>query len=216
MKLKQIVFVLFLLINIFAFSNDYIIRNFDEAFEIAEMTNKKVVVMFSTDSCVYCRMFIDNVASNSEILKWFRTEFVFVEIKPEKDKTATFLDNEYTYHELFGAFGARSVPMFVFFENDRAVIGNIFGYYNADTFLNLLKYIKYDKRAEISFDEFVKSDIVVEIERRIIRLNENQISRLLEIDKNTKLYSENLDVYTNVVVKDDELELENYVIIFYN
>ncbi|KLO21651.1 MULTISPECIES: thioredoxin family protein [unclassified Marinitoga] len=212
------VFAMFIFaISIYSYAanlDDFIIHDFNTALKIGEITGKNVVIMFSSKSCYYCKKFKEDVLTDKEIQKWLRTEFIFAEIYADKNKIANFKNKSMNYVELFGAFGIRGTPTFFFF--DKEPLAQLPGFVEKDTFLSILKYFKYLKTRNIKYQDFVKSNIKVNIERKILKLKKEDIEYLLLNDPNTKKYNEKMDKYTNVILDkvDKKLEENFYVIIY--
>jgi len=203
---KFFVAISFLISVITIFSvplDEFVFKNFNNAFEVAKLANKKVVVMFSSPTCPVCNQFKETTLLDEEIQKWLRTEFVFVEIYPTNEK-ATFQGEEYNYGQLFYAFGARYTPTFAFFDNQQNPFGAITGGYPADIFIDILKYVSYERNEEISLDKFIEDELGKEIHilPKTVHLSKNEIDRLLELDPNTKTYEpgKSYDPYTNIVI----------------
>ncbi|KLO22972.1 thioredoxin [Marinitoga sp. 1197] len=212
------VFAMFIFaISIYSYAanlDDFIIHDFNTALKIGEITGKNVVIMFSSKSCYYCKKFKEDVLTDKKIQKWLRTEFIFAEIYADKNKSANFKNKSMNYVELFGAFGIRGTPTFFFF--DKEPLAQLPGFVEKDTFLSILKYFKYLKTRNIKYQDFVKSNIKVNIERKILKLKKEDIEYLLLNDPNTKKYNEKMDKYTNVILDkvDKKLEENFYVIIY--
>lgn len=209
-------FLMVLMYSISNFSvplNNFVLKNFDDAFAVSKITNKKVVVMFSSEECYYCKKFEEEVLTNESVQKWLRTEFVFVEITAKNSETASFRNKKYTYSQLFGAFGVRGTPAFFFFEGEDNFLGSVPGYVEADTFENLLKYLLFKDNTKVQFQDFIKKDYEIKIRKRVLSLSKKDIEFLLKIDPNTKLYDKSYDSYTNVVVREKNDEYKNFVVI---
>ena len=218
---KFFVVTLFILSVITIFSvplDEFVFENFNEAFEVAELTNKKVVVMFSSPTCPACTQFKETTLLDEEIQKWLRTEFVFVEIFPTTEK-ATFQGEEYNYGQLFYAFGARYTPTFVFFDEQKNPFGAITGGYPAEIFIDILKYVSYDKNEEMSLDKFIEDGLGKDIDvlPKTVYLSKDEIEKLLDMDPNSKVYEpgKNYDPYTNIVLlqnNTNEQNIENFYV----
>ncbi|BBE30795.1 thioredoxin [Tepiditoga spiralis] len=215
LNFKFSIFVM-LIISISIFSvplNNFVLRNFNDAFTVSKITGKKVIIMFSSEECYYCKKFEEEILTNKDVQKWLRTEFVFAEITAKNDGTADFRNKKYTYPQLFGAFGVRGTPTFVFFEDEDNFLGSIPGYVEANTFENLLKYLLFKDNTKVQFQDFIKKDYGINIRKRSLNLNKKDIETLLKIDPNTKIYNKSYDDYTNVVVDNENNNYKNFIII---
>lgn len=206
--MKKLMNILIILITTVIFAvpiENFVLRNFNDAFEVANLTNKKVVIMFSTPTCPACIEFKRSTLLDEEIQKWLRTEYVFAEIYPTNE-IAIFQGDELRYGDLFFVLGARYTPTFVFFDPDQTPVGAITGAYPPEIFLDVLKYLNYDLNNEISLDKFIQEQIGknIDIQPNTIYLSQNEIERLVYLDPNTKLYDskKQLDPFTNIVLID--------------
>lgn len=215
---KKLLVMFLMAISIISFSNlnTFVVNDFDAALKIGEITGKDVIIMFSSESCYYCKKFKEETLIDSEIQKWLKTEFVFAEIYANKNKNATYMGKTMNYLELFGAFGVRGTPTFFFFNSKGEALSQLPGYVPKDVFLSILKFFKYFRKEKISFQEFQEKNIDVNIDRKVLNLSKEDIEFLLKNDPNTKLYNNKLDEYTNIVVEEKNEELENkyYVVIY--
>ena len=215
---KKLFIMVLVVISIISFSNmnNFIINDFDNALKIGNITGKNVIIMFSSESCYYCKKFKNDVLTDKEIQKWLKTEFVFAEIYTDKNKKATYDGRTFNYLELFGAFGVRGTPTFFFFDSKGEAISRLPGYVPNDTFLSILKYFKYYMKEKTSFQEFLDKEIDVEIDKKVLELDKKDIEFLLKNDPNTKEYNEKLDKYTNVVLnkKNKKIEDKFFVVIY--
>ncbi|MGM0640969.1 MAG: thioredoxin family protein [Thermotogota bacterium] len=185
MKKYIMIIFSFILISL-SFSNfsEVAINDFDDAFKIARITDKKILLMFSTDSCKYCRIFKEETMQNEELKKWFQTEFILVEIKPKMNKKTTFKGKEYTYLQLFGVFSARTTPSFVYLNKTGEVLGSFKGLYEDEIYIKLSQYMAYENKEEVSLKEFLKSKNNYEIKKKVIEITDDEAKKLLEIDPN--------------------------------
>ncbi|HNV06350.1 MAG TPA: thioredoxin fold domain-containing protein [Petrotogaceae bacterium] len=193
---------------------DFSVIDFDNAFKISELTGKKVVVMFTSDDCYYCKKFEDETLTDPTIIQWLKTSFIFTQITSSNIKTAKYNGKTYTYSQLFGAFGVRGTPTFAFFSKTE-YFGTVSGFMDATNFMNILKYLQYyEKNKDVSMADFIKSKTEVPLTKKILSLPQQDIDLLLKIDPNVKAYAPGLDKYTNVIAESSEQaeKLENYLI----
>ncbi|WP_129409236.1 thioredoxin family protein [Marinitoga lauensis] len=219
--MKKFMVLLILMLTIITYSaiklERFVVDDFNIALKLGEITDKNVIVMFSSKSCYYCKKFKSEVLTDDKVQEWLRTEFVFAEIYAEKDKKAMFKGKMLTYIELFGAFGVRGTPTFFFFDSKGEPLAQLPGFVEKDTFLSILKYFVYSRTNDIKYQDFVKKNIDVNIKNRVLKLDKEKIDYLLNNDPNTMEYNKNIkDEYINVVLdkKDKKLEDEFYVVIY--
>ncbi|NUU96282.1 hypothetical protein XO10_08410 [Marinitoga sp. 1135] len=196
----------------------FIVHDFNVALKIGEITGKKVIIMFSSGSCYYCNKFKKETLYDEEVQKWLRTEYIFAEIYADKKKIANYKGKTLNYRDLFGAFGVRGTPTFFFFDSKGEAKAQLPGYVDPTTFISILKYFKYSSNHNIDYSTFVKKNIKVSIEKRVLNLTDEEIKYLLENDPNTVEYQkgDSLDNFVNVIVKEKSKEIESkfYVVIY--
>lgn len=209
-KISLITMIIFILGIAFGNFYDIAITNFNDAFDIAKITDKKVILMFSTDSCEYCKTFKEETMKNEELQKWFKTEYILAEIQPDNNKTASFRGKEYTYTQLFGIFGARTTPTFVYLDKNQQVLAAFKGLYEDDIYIKVSEYVAYEDTKKVSLEEFLKANKNYEIKRRIVEINKEQADELLKMDPNV-VQEDNGDIYSNLITNDENKN--NYLLL---
>jgi len=214
--MRNKIFIFFILfISVFSFSepiSNYVFTDIDTAKKIASLTDKYLIIMFSSDSCIYCKKFKENVLTDAEISKWLKTEYVFTEINPTSSRKATFGGKQYTYSQLYGGFGVRGTPSFLFMDRNENSFGILPGYLEKENFLQILMYIKYENNNDISLDDFISQNLKVSVSKRIIYLSQDDIDFLMKYDPNTVELKYSKDLYSNVVSADKDFP-DNYIVI---
>jgi thioredoxin-related protein len=159
------------------------------AHKISVIEDKPLIIYFSSPSCVYCKKFESEVLSDEKFQELLKLYYTFVKIEPSNIKTK-FLENEYTNNELFGAFGVRGTPTFVFWYKD-AGITMVPGFMPLEDFLNalnyILKYVYEDYRED--FQTFLDNKESFNPKTKVINISNTDADFVLAHDKNAKKYT---------------------------
>lgn len=118
--MKKVLLSLLLIISVFSFSYQYTIYDLGTGHKLSLIENKPLIIYFSSPTCIYCKKFEDEVLSNESFQNILRASYIFVKINPNTQST-TFMGEKFTNNELFGAFGVRGTPTFVFWYKDKAI-----------------------------------------------------------------------------------------------
>jgi thioredoxin-related protein len=159
------------------------------AHKISVIEDKPLIIYFSSPSCVYCKKFESEVLSDEKFQELLKLYYTFVKVEPNNNKTI-FLENEYTNNELFGAFGVRGTPTFVFWYKD-AGITMVPGFMPLEDFLNalnyILKYVYEDYRED--FQTFLDNKESFNPKTKVINISNTDADFVLAHDKNAKKYT---------------------------
>jgi len=128
--------------------------SFKDALEKADSEDKKIIVDIYTDWCGWCKKMDRDVYGNNKIKKIVEKSFVLVKLDAEGTGKIKYNGSEYTETELALFFEASGYPTTVFLEPDGKLIEykynnygmkNLPGYFNADEFRKMLKFIRDEK-----------------------------------------------------------------------
>jgi len=95
---------------------------YDQALAQAKATNKKVVLFFSMEGCVWCEKMKQEVLVDSSV-KNMLGQYVFVELKDSP---------------IAQKYNVQSYPTCVMIDSQEKVVSQLFGYKSANEFLNWL------------------------------------------------------------------------------
>ncbi len=156
------------------------------AHKVANIEGKMVLIAFTSESCYYCKLFDKEVLTNKQVQDFLRGNYIFVRIEPGNNKT-TFLGKTYTNNELFGAFGVRGTPTFVFLK-DKTQITQVPGYMPAENFIKALRFIVkvVEENYKESFEAYSKKKDDYKGKPTIVKVKQNDAQYVLKYDKNTK------------------------------
>jgi len=166
MRKQSVILLLSFVLTLFGFSisfEDYVFYNdFDTGFEVADILDKNVLLIFTSSSCPYCSQLKDVIASEN-VMNFLINNYILIEIRADEDKTAHFdvenarFDKDgkaFSYGELFSLFGVRGVPASHFFNRKQEYLGGLPGYLPKQDFLNWLKFVETESYKEMEIKDF--------------------------------------------------------------
>jgi thioredoxin-related protein len=158
MKLLAMTLVLFLSTISFAAGSGLNWVNFNDGFRQVKKDKKPAVIDFYTDWCKWCKVMDEKTFNNKKVKKILKKDYVTIKLNPEKSREKIeFEGKTFTPQEFVMAVGVQGFPATAFMDKDGKLITMLPGYVPAETFEQLLKYIKdecYTK--QISFEDFQK------------------------------------------------------------
>jgi len=162
-KFSLVLLTLLIALSGFAVSyDDFVFFNdFDTGFEVAQILEKNVLLIFTSNSCPYCTQLKNDVIASEEVMNFLINNYILIELRADDDlkghfdvENAKFDKNgkEFTYQELFYLFDVRGVPATFFFNRDLEFLGGFPGYLPADDYLTWLKYVETEsyKKGDIN------------------------------------------------------------------
>ncbi|PLV59872.1 thioredoxin fold domain-containing protein [Thermotoga sp. KOL6] len=158
----------------------------DEAYKLANITHRKLVIMFSSPTCYYCNLFKKEVYPKEDFQKILIPNFVFVELYATNEKSIVFAkevlgEDSVTYRELFQGFGVRGTPTFFFFDGKKG-LGYLPGYVEKDLFIKILKYVAQELQED--FETYIKKEDPFKGVPMIIEISRSDADFVLEKDEN--------------------------------
>ncbi|MGD9330714.1 MAG: thioredoxin family protein [Desulfobacterales bacterium] len=96
---------------------------------LAEKQNKRVYLHFYTDWCNYCDEMEKTTLRNPAVVKLINEGFVAIRVNTGKDK------------KVASRYNVRPVPDNWFLSADGKKLRNFLGYYEADQFVTVLRYV---------------------------------------------------------------------------
>jgi thioredoxin-related protein len=179
-----VTFFILILTSIFAY--DFELKDLGVAHKLSTIEGKMLLVVFSSPSCYYCKLFDKDVLTDKNVQEFMRGNYIFVRIEPGSYKT-TFLGKSYTNDQLFGAFGVRGTPTFVFLK-DKSQITQVPGYMPAPDFLKALRFLVrvVEENYKGSFEEYSKKSDDYKGKPTIVNVKKEDADYVLKNDKNAK------------------------------
>ena len=178
--------ILFLVISILTFSYDYEFRDLGTAQKVAAIEKKMTIVMFSAQSCYYCKLFDKDTLTDKNVQDFMRANYVFVRLEESNYKT-TFMGKTYTNSQLFSLFGIRGTPTFIFLSGD-SMVTQVPGYMPASDFLKALKYLVrvVEENYKETFDNYVKKTDNFTGKPKVINVSKADADYIIKYDKNSQ------------------------------
>ena len=178
--------ILFLVISILTFSYDYEFRDLGTAQKVAAIEKKMTIVMFSAQSCYYCKLFDKDTLTDKNVQDFMRANYVFVRLEESNSKT-TFMGKTYTNSQLFSLFGIRGTPTFIFLSGD-SMVTQVPGYMPASDFLKALKYLVrvVEENYKETFDNYVKKTDNFTGKPKVINVSKADADYIIKYDKNSQ------------------------------
>ena len=178
--------ILFLVISILTFSYDYEFRDLGTAQKVAAIEKKITIVMFSAQSCYYCKLFDKDTLTDKNVQDFMRANYVFVRLEESNSKT-TFMGKTYTNSQLFSLFGIRGTPTFIFLSGD-SMVTQVPGYMPASDFLKALKYLVrvVEENYKETFDNYVKKTDNLTGKPKVINVSKEDADYIIKYDKNSQ------------------------------
>lgn len=151
--------------SLFTFSVSYdefvFFNDFDTGFEVANILDKNVLLIFTSTNCPYCTQLKEDVIASEEVMNFLINNYILIEMHADSDKTGHFdVENakfdlngkKFTYQELFYLFDVKGVPATYFFNKDLEFLGGFPGYLPITDYLTWLKYVETEsyKKGDIS------------------------------------------------------------------
>ncbi len=178
--------ILFLVISILTFSYDYEFRDLGTAQKVAAIEKKMTIVMFSAQSCYYCKLFDKDTLTDKNVQDFMRANYVFVRLEESNSKT-TFMGKTYTNSQLFSLFGIRGTPTFIFLSGD-SMVTQVPGYMPATDFLKALKYLVrvVEENYKATFDNYVKKTDNLTGKPKVINVSKADADYIIKYDNNSQ------------------------------
>ncbi len=133
------------------------LKSFDVAAQLSKIEGKDLIVMFSSNSCYYCRKFISVTYTDPAVQRLLSNNYIFSELLLEDKKHKMhFMGKELTYLDFARAFEIRGTPTFVFFDAAIKPITGYPGYAPPQVFVKVLRYISQRLFKKVKFDVYYK------------------------------------------------------------
>ena len=98
---------------------------------VKQSNNKLIMIDFYADWCAPCKQLDKNTFSNSQVIKYCEDNFINLKINT---------DTSYGY-EIYNEFNIEYLPMIIFIDSNKNIVGTIEGYYGPSEYLDKIKKI---------------------------------------------------------------------------
>jgi rhodanese-related sulfurtransferase/thioredoxin-related protein len=160
--LSVIIFIALVSLSIGAVNDysDYVVINkYNEAIEIAEFTEKPVMILFSVANCHDCEEFKNKTLMEDDVINFLKERFIILDLNPIIHLKGFFpigvdVQEEYSYSTLFRKFGIKRTPTSLFLDKNMVYKNRTTGFYEADFFIKTAK--SFDMMFEYPSSQFIK------------------------------------------------------------
>ncbi len=132
-------------------------HKYDEGLAKAEKDKKHVLVAFYTNWCGWCRRMDQLTYTDEKVKKVLNDSYVAIKVNAQSKDEVKIDEKKITEKELARKFWVRSYPTTWFLKHSGKKIAPYYGYADAQSFLNVLNYIKDDLYEKTSFEEYLKN-----------------------------------------------------------
>ncbi|PLV56175.1 thioredoxin fold domain-containing protein [Thermotoga sp. SG1] len=179
--MKRIVLFVLIVLGALSFA-----LSLDDAYKLANLTQRKLIIMFSSPTCYYCNLFKKEVLPKEDFQEILVPNFILAEIYATDEKTTLFAkevigESSLSYRELFQGFGVRGTPTFFFFKGKEG-LGYLPGYVEKEMFIKILKYVAQELKED--FESYMKKNDPFVGDPMIVKVSKEEAEFVLEKDKN--------------------------------
>jgi len=231
---KLLFFIILTVFSISIFSISYeefvFFNDFDTGFEVAEILDKNVLLIFTSTSCPYCTQLKEDVIASEEVMNFLINNYILIELRSEEDKIGHFdVENaqfdkkgkEFTYQELYYLFDVRGVPATYFFNKELEFLGGFPGYLPATDYLKWLRYVETEsyKKGDINAFEVednyngnLQINTINEKELNKIEANLPELLTYFTFDRFKELNLITIDPFKYYIIRETELnQVQKYI-----
>ena len=138
---------------------------FTQAESLSLTTNKYILVNIYKPTCRWCRKMERITYSDPNVIAFINENFLPVKLNIIGKGEVKFNGVKIPERELALAMKIRGTPTTVFMDSVKAVVVKVPGYVPPNQFIYLLKYVSSKWYEELSFEDFYKSEKVLEKKR---------------------------------------------------
>lgn len=132
-------------------------KSFDEAANLAQKEQKKIIVDVYTTWCGWCKKMDSEVYSDEAVVATLNAYFIPVKLNAEASKPLTYEGQKMTETEFAKAMGISGYPTTVFFEPNGKPITIVPGFIHAEEFVRILMYIGENHYKSTSYEDYCSS-----------------------------------------------------------
>lgn len=122
----------------------------------ARSNNKRVIILFTQDSCPYCHALVERNLAQKDIEAYLRKNFDVIAINMWGDREVVALDNQTQTEKQFAAsLKVQYTPTILFFDEAGKTVLRLNGYIQPARFMTALEFVAQRKEKETSYREYV-------------------------------------------------------------
>ncbi len=130
------------------------IINLDTSLQVANQTNKTVLIFLHKNGCGYCNAMEEFTLDDDEIKKFISLHFIYVSINISQNIDIIFHKTRQSGLEFAKEIGYNFYPTILFLDRDGELLDATVGYKENTEFLQFLHYIRSSENDTLSFEEY--------------------------------------------------------------
>ncbi|HET8866546.1 MAG TPA: thioredoxin fold domain-containing protein [Gracilimonas sp.] len=131
-------------------------KSMEDARELAEQEDKKVLIYANAVWCTYCKKQEKEVFSQKNVQDLTNEHFYSVWLDIESEEKLIFRGEEITQRDFARAMRITGTPTFIFLDSKGEIIAGQPGFIPEDLYLQILKFVGTDAYLDQSFEEFAE------------------------------------------------------------
>lgn len=131
-------------------------KSMEEARELAQQEDKKVVIYANAVWCTYCKKQEKEVFSQKNIQDLTNEHFYAVWLDIESEEKMVFRGEEVSQRDFARAMRITGTPTFIFLDSEGEIIAGQPGFIPEDLYLQILKFVGTSAYLDQSFEEFAE------------------------------------------------------------
>jgi thioredoxin-related protein len=128
----------------------------EEAQQLADENNKKVLVYVMAEWCGYCKKMEREVFTESTVVQTLQSYYYPVMLDIDSDKVISFNQDSMTEQQFAREYRVTGTPTFFFVDANGEILGAQPGYIPTDVFISLLTYVGNDIYTQMKFDAYLQ------------------------------------------------------------
>ena len=118
---------------------------YEKGIAMAEEQGKKIFLYFHADWCTYCKKMKESTFQDISVVKYLSDNFISIAVDSDKEK------------KIASFYGVRGLPTLWLLKQNSTKLSSLPGYVDAKRLINILKYIRTESYAKMSFSDFINN-----------------------------------------------------------
>ncbi|MEA1967505.1 MAG: thioredoxin family protein [Thermodesulfobacteriota bacterium] len=118
---------------------------YEKGIAMAEAQGKKILLYFHADWCTYCHKMKESTFKDTSVIKYLTDNFISISVDSDKEK------------KIASSYGVRGLPTLWLLKQNSTKLSSLPGYVDAKRLINILKYIRTESYAKMSFGDFMNT-----------------------------------------------------------